>query len=323
MAEHGYIGTYYSENSRGIYHFTFDPESGSLTAPELFYEAPNAKWVCTDGEAMIFPVERHGRAGACFLKLKDKKVVGSTEILEERQTPCYILHDGEYVYTANYHEGNVMVYHMMENAPVLVKRIENGAKAGCHQVLRHETYLLVPCLEQNRIRLLDTAKDYAQAGEIAFSSGTGPRHGIFNQSHTIFYVVSEWSCRVFVFQVQGTDFTLVRSIPLLTEDNMGNAAAAAVRLSKDERFLYISVRGANCLCVLDVSGDQAAVIQRCSCGGEHPRDFVLSSDEKFLLVVNRYEGGIVCMDRDPRSGKLGSPRHSVPMSEGVAVVLAR
>ena len=49
----GYIGTYYSEKSRGIYHFSFDPESGRMTEPELFYEAPNAKWVSAEGNCCL------------------------------------------------------------------------------------------------------------------------------------------------------------------------------------------------------------------------------------------------------------------------------
>ena len=323
MAVHGYIGTYFSENSRGIYDFTFDPENGSLTAPKLFYEAPNAKWVCTDGSFMVFPIERHGRAGICFLELRDGNVIRASEILEEKQTPCYILQDGGFVYTANYHEGNVMVYHMEKHVPVLLKRIENGVKAGCHQILLHGSYLMVPCLEQNRIRLFDRTDGFTPAGEIPFSPGTGPRHGVFNKSHTKFYAVSEWSNRLFVFQVQGADFTLVQSVPVLAGDGCGvEAAAAAVRLTKDERFIYISVRGVNCLCVLDVSGDRAAVIQRCPCGGIHPRDFVLSEDERFLLVVNRLEGGLVSMERDPHSGKLSGPRHTVPITGGVSVALA-
>lgn len=333
---HGYIGTYDSENSRGIYHFTFDTESGRLTEPELFYEACNAKWVCTDGHTMVFPIEKQGCAGACFLTLEDGAVIHAAEILEETQTPCFILMNGGSIYTANYHEGNVMVYRVEGGRPVLLKRIENGENAGCHQILLHEGYLIVPCLEQNRIRLFDTADDFAPAGEITFPIGSGPRHGIFNRSHTMFYVVGERSNELYIFLVHGKEFRLIQSISVLPESwdgkNKGAAgaeilsetvAAAAVRLSADERFLYISVRGTNSLCVLNVSRNQAAVvIQHSPCGGDHPRDFVLSGDERFLVVANRFEGGIVSIERDRNSGLLGSLRHSVPMPEGVALILA-
>lgn len=319
-----YIGTYYSEESRGIYRALLDTATGRMTEPELFYEAPNAKWVSLDGRSMALPVERQGRAGTCFLELRDGSVAREAEILEEKQTPCYILQRDGYVYTANYHEGNVMVYHIEGGNPTLVKRIESGARAGCHQILMHGDDLMVPCLEQDRIRIFDTLDGYAPVGEIRFPEGTGPRHGVFNRDHSRFYVVSEWSNQLFVFAVKGRVFELTESLSLLPEgfeESGGKAASAAVRLTADERFLYVSVRDADLLAVLAVSGERAELIQHVPCGGKHPRDMILSGDERFLLVVNRFEGGIVSMERDPQSGLLGQVRHRVPMREGVALAL--
>lgn len=323
----GYIGTYYSEKSRGIYHFSFEPESGRMTEPELFYEAPNAKWVSVAGSCMAVPVERQGRAGTCFLELKDGAVSREEEILKEQQTPCYILQKDGYVYTANYHEGNVMVYHLEDGRPYLVKRIENGERAGCHQILLHGDYLMVPCLEQDRIRMFDEKYGFEPAGEIRFPEGSGPRHGVFNREHTRFYVVSEWSNELFLFTVKGREFTLEKKLPVLPEggkEKYADAASAAIRLTENGRFLYISVRGADILAVFEVKEDETAdnwirPIQHVSCGGVHPRDMILSGDERLLLVVNRYEGGIVCMERDPVNGHLGAVRHRILLPEGVAL----
>ncbi|RGZ01288.1 beta-propeller fold lactonase family protein [Clostridium sp. AM58-1XD] len=321
----GYIGTYYSEKSKGIYQFSFDPVSGRMTEPELFYEAPNAKWVSLNGSSMAFPVERNGRAGTCFLKLKDGEVSHKEEILEEKQTPCYVLQKNDFVYTANYHEGTVMVYRLDDGTPFVVKRIENGAGAGCHQIMLHETYLMVPCLEQNKIRLFDMTDHYIQAGEILFPEGSGPRHGIFNRDHTRLYVVSEWSNELFVFRVHGKEFVLIQSISVLPEGGEGsnreNAASAAIRLTKDEAYLYISVRGADLLAVFEIREDKAAAIQHISCGGAHPRDFILSENEDFILTANRFGGGIACIERDRKSGLLKSVRHRIDMPEAVSLLL--
>lgn len=319
----GYVGTYYSRQSRGIYRFSFDPVNGRITEPELFYEAPNAKWVCYHGDSMVFPIEKDEGAGACFLKLRDGEVIQSEEILKERQTPCYILQDGDNVYTANYHEGNVMIYHLDKGKPSLVMRIENGARAGCHQILLHEAYFLVPCLEQNRIRMFDREDGYRPADDLVFPEGSGPRHGVFNRDHSKFYVVSEWSNQLFVFQVQGGAFTLRQTASVLPEGWTGKseAAAAAIRLSKDERFLYISVRGADIISVFDVSGEEAVTIQHASCKGAHPRDFILSGNEKFLLVANRFQGGIASIERDKKTGLLKDLRHWAAMPECVSLTL--
>lgn len=41
----GYLGTYDSPRSRGVFRFSFDGETGALTAPELLLEAPDAKYL--------------------------------------------------------------------------------------------------------------------------------------------------------------------------------------------------------------------------------------------------------------------------------------
>ena len=258
------------------------------------------------------------------------------EILEEKQTPCYILQDGSTVYTANYHEGNVMVYHLEKGVPSLIKRIENGDRAGCHQIILHEPYILVPCLEQNKIRLFDKENGYNPAGEILFPKGSGPRHGVFNRAHTKLYVVSELSNELFIFNVNKNQFKLEQTLSVLPEaSHLASAdgvskkeresvkkaepAAAAIRLTSDEKFLYISIRGLDILAVINVQGEKAAVIQHSSCGGVHPRDFILSPDENFLLAANRFAGGIVSIGRDRTSGLLKGLLDSVPMPEGVSL----
>lgn len=339
----GYIGTYYSEKSKGVYHFMFDEESGSMTEPELFYEAPGAKWVSLYGNRMTFPVVRGDKAGTCFLMLEEGKIKSSCEILEETHTPCYIQQDGDYIYTANYHDGTVMIYRMEEGIPTIIKRIENGVEAGCHQILLHETYLLVPCLVQHRIRVFDMTRDFCPVGEIAFPQGTGPRHGIFNKSHSKLYVVSEWSNELFIYRVNGRSFELIQSCPLLQDgistelshgksaDTSGSisvielqkkTAAAAVRLSEDERFLYVSLRGAELLAVIDVSNEVPSIVQYVPCGGEHPRDFVLSGGSRYVLTANRMRGGIVCMERDPVTGFIKEIKGRIDMPQGVSIALA-
>ena len=144
-----YAGTYYSQDSLGVYHLILNEETGEMSKPELCYEAPNAKWVSLLEDRMAIPVERAGASGTCFLELEKGRPKLLGEILEEKQTPCYILQDEDGIYTANYHEGTVMAYKFKDGKPFVIKRIENGEEAGCHQILRHGSDLLVPCLTRD------------------------------------------------------------------------------------------------------------------------------------------------------------------------------
>lgn len=321
-----YIGTYASEKSKGVYRFSVNIDNGCMTRPELLYEAHNAKWVSLAGDMLAFPTERQDRAGTCFVSLTDHGASLMGEILEEKDTPCFILQEGAFAYTANYHDGTVMIYHMGKEGPETAGRIENGAEAGCHQIILHGPYVMVPCLTQHRIRLFDRTDGFRSCGAVRFPDGSGPRHGVFNASHTLLYVVSEWSNELFIFEVKEDTFLLRQQLTILPEDTQSGrkkqvASAAAVRLTEDERFLYISIRGLDLLAVVDVGGSSAAVLQHVPCGGEHPRDFVLTEDERFLLVANRFSGEVVSLERDRMSGRILGIRSRISMPEGVSLAI--
>lgn len=318
-----YAGTYASENSRGVYRFSFHEETGRMTKPELFCEARNAKWVSIGRHGFAFPVERDKKAGLGLLEMDAGTVRQRHELLLEQQTPCYILQDKEYIYTANYHEGGVLIYSLEQGELKLVKRIECGEGAGCHQILRHGSLIMVPCLEQQKVRFFDRNLDFAPAGELRFPKDSGPRHGVFNQDHTKFYMVSEWSNELFAFEAEGQEFTLQAVLSILPPDvrgaGKGRGASAAIRLTKDESFLYISIRELDLLAVIDVRGASPRLIQHEPCQGSHPRDIILSRDEQFLLIANRFEGGIVSMIRDRNTGRLMELSHRVEMPQGVSL----
>ena len=113
-------------------------------------------------------------------------------------------------------------------------------------------------------------------------------------------------------------FQLLEAFPLLKKEA---GAAAAVRLSGDERFLYISLRGTDQIAVLYVGGERMELVERVSSQGEHPRDFILSEDGQFLLAVNRNRGGLVSMKRDLKSGKIVKITGQAEIPEGVSVIL--
>ena len=118
-----------------------------------------------------------------------------------------------------------------------------------------------PCLTQNRILYFDRKRNFEKAGELLFPEKSGPRHGIFNRTHSRFWVVGEWSNEVYSFAVREDKFQLLEAFPLLKKEA---GAAAAVRLSGDERFLYISLRGTNQIAVLYVGGERMELVERVS-----------------------------------------------------------
>lgn len=311
----GYAGTYLSAESTGIYRFSLDEGSGALGAPSLAYEAPDAKYLSLRDGWLAAPVLRDRGAGVLLRKLGEGQ---AREAFSESVTACHVAQDGRRVYTANFHEGTILAYD--KPALTLAARMETAPKAGCHQVLLHGDLLLVPCLELDAIRLFhrDT---FAPMGEIPFPAGSGPRHGVFNREHTRLFVAGQRSFSVHSLRVDGNRFFMEGVFPVLPGLAAPGDETAAIRLSPDERFLYVSTRGPDLITVFRVADGALSPVQYAPSGGRHPRDFILSRDGRFLLAANRFQGGIVCFGRDRESGGIGPVLGRAELPQAVSLVL--
>ncbi|MCH1953017.1 lactonase family protein [Enterocloster sp. OA13] len=324
----GYIGTYASPESLGIYRFTMDLDNGNLSKPELYYGALDCKYLSLHGTLLAAPRKRDGQAGICLLDTAGGGASLAGEAFYETAPACYVTQDDACIYTANYHEGCILVYRKSSDSLTLAKRIDIAPKAGCHQILFHNHYMLVPCLLLDTVKIYDCSRDFAPAGELRFEEGTGPRHGIFDKDHKRLFLVSELSNQLFVYSLaadtpSGPAITLEHVYPLLPGDAKYKEppASAAIRLSPDGRFLYVSTRFADIISVFYIDGCQLKLVQQTGSGGVHPRDFTLTPDGQYLLAVNRTEGGLVSFRINPETGCLDGPCSQVPAAEAVAVIL--
>ncbi|MBU3876244.1 lactonase family protein [Faecalicatena sp. AGMB00832] len=325
----GYLGTYASPQSKGIYRFSLDTSTGQLSKPELYYEALDCKYLSLYKGLLAAPVQKGDDAGISLLNVTSTEPVLLDHLFKELTTSCFITQDENFIYTANYHEGLVLIYQKTGQGITPFKRIEIAPKAGCHQIIFHDGLLLVPCLLLDEIRIFDPEQDFHQIGVIPFPPKTGPRHGIFTRDHRHLFVVSELSNELYLFAVEKTpgnpapNFRLMSVHPLLEQsaDFTTAPTSAAIRLSPDERYLYISTRFADVISVFELKQDGAVMIQQTGSGGIHPRDILLTPDGRYLLAVNRTEGGLVCFPVDSKNGMLGPICSRVPAFEAVSIVL--
>ena len=317
----GYLGTYASAKSQGIYRFTVDLEDGTLSGPKLFWRALDCKYLSLMDSLLAFPVKEE-KAGIGLLDISKGEAVLQGELLSESAVSCYITQDLNWIYTANYHEGTISIYEKTEEGPVLNRRIEIGEGAGCHQILFHGPLMLVPCLLLDQIKIFDRRRDYMPAGEIRFQKGTGPRHGVFDRLHRRLFLVSELTNELFVYQIKKEDFILKHRYTILPEGKKyeKQPASAALRLSPDERFLYVSTRFADRISVFLIKGDSLEMIQQIESKGSCPRDIMLTPDGRFLLAANQMDGSLVSFLVDSKSGKILSMQSRITVPQAVSIV---
>jgi len=304
-----YIGTYTSGLSQGIYHLEI--EDGKMSEARLFCPIRNPKYLCRYEDKIVSIADYDKGCGLALIDI-DGNILD--EIIYEEVDSCYVTKKGNRIYTANYHEGTLSCIEIDSDRFHMRKKLEIGEKAGCHQVLFHEDKILLPSLFLDRIIICD--EELNPINEIVFPKGSGPRHGVFSKDHKTLYVVSELSNELFV--IDSSDWRIKDSFPVLLNKEKNVEGTAAIRLSEEEKYLYVSTRGKNILSVFSIEDNRCRLIQNADCHGDHPRDFIL--DGKYLFCANRFSNEVVSFVLD-ENGLIKEEIDRKKVPEAVALLL--
>ncbi len=306
----GFIGTYTTGKSRGIYNFSLDENSGKIIDSGVFAEVKSPKYICLDGNYLFSISEFEENSGISVFDFAGNLI---DEIQFENSASCHISKYGSYIYTSNFHSGNVSKIGFVNEKLSHLSTVEFGKKAGCHQVISDGVQLYAFCLNLDKMFILD--ENLAIISDIQFPVGSGVRHGAFTQNNSIMYVISELSGEIFTLLRNRNNFEITSKTSLL--DKNTEISCAAIRTSLDQKHLYISNRGDNSIYIFDISNTIPRKIQVAKSGGAHPRDFTILAD-KFLLAVNRDSDNLCILKLE--NGKIVSLIDSTKIPEAISIV---
>ncbi|MGR5130958.1 lactonase family protein [Vibrio alfacsensis] len=312
-----YVGTYTDAPSQslGITRVGLNTQTGEITRLDdgLVLRNPSYLTLTQHGLYTFSEVDRKQGAALTFSNAEKEYIVPING-----DYPCHVDCFNQLLAVANYGSGNVVVYSLDEQgkplAPIADLFIQgNGpneerqTSPHAHQVtfLKYSSQLAVVDLGSDHVHLYDydiNQQVFSLSQSIVMPAGSGPRHLVFNRHETVAYVACELS-ETLVKLVKGEgQWRLVNQTALLM-DEVSQEAAAAIRLSCDEKFLYVSCRAKNTISIFDVSDEVPKRVALCESGGAFPRDFILSRDGLWMLVANQHSNTLVSFRRDPESGK--------------------
>lgn len=303
-----YAGTYTAKSSLGIYSFSF--EDGRLSSSQLFCEIRNPKYLTKKDNCLITVADFDYESGVALINAEgDIK----NKIAFKKRTSCFITSEDDDIYTANYHTGVVTHLKLVQDELKFINSIQIQDGAGCHQILVFHDRILVPCLFLDRVFIFD--RSLKKIGSIHFNANTGPRHGVFLKDGKYLYLVSELSNELFVIETD--EWNIIHQIPVLMSKEIHVRDTAAIRLSDDEKFIYVSTRTKDVVSVIELEDHKPTVIQTVSCGGKHPRDFVLLG--QYLLCANKNTNEVVSFKIND-DGTLGKIVDRIEVPEVVALI---
>lgn len=300
-------GTYTEKGSEGIYSFVF--EDGMVSEAKLFCRINDPKYISVRNGLVASAASFAEGCGIAVIN-KDGEIIDRAVF--EDQPSCFVSWHENRIFCTNYHAGHFTVLEWENNKLKVIKTVEIREKAGCHQVIFDENCFLVPCLMIDEVRVYDY--DLNPIDLITFPHGTGPRHGIFTRDRSALYICSELSNELFEFDPDTRDFR--RVISVLPQGRRPITDGAAIRLSADEKTVYVSTRTEDIITAVDTQ--TFTVKQITSCGGQHPRDIYRFED--WLLSANRFSNDI-CVFPIRADGTLGEMCSRTEVIQGVSLAV--
>lgn len=312
-------GSYTRRDSQGIMKVTFDPSTKSITS-SLYVKLDNPTYLCSHKDLVFSVGAVNDEAGLVLIHqgvIKDM-------LLLEKSVPCHISVNPtlQHVYTANYHQGQIMISSYHEHVLNHVQTIQFPLGSKAHYVGFEDSHqLLIMCdLGLDCVRAFRyNGRTYELVYEVKFPKGSGPRHAVKHPKLPILYVLTELSGEIFVCDMNEESLN-IRSSRLSYPSDYLKPWAAAIRLSSDGKHCYASNRGHDSIShfVLDEKGNPNFQ-SRISSHGQQPRDFNLLDDDQYCCVLNHDDNKCVIFERQDDGSLEPITEHII--HEGVCVCL--
>jgi len=331
-----YVGTYTVRDSKGLYVYSFD--SGRLTPsgrPVLAAETVNPSFLAVDptqrylyavNETDDYQGQKTGAVSAFRIDRKTGALTLLNQVASGGTGPCYVSLDrqGRHVLVANYSSGSISVFPVLPGgrlgkATAFVQNQGHGINPERQEGPHAHDIALSPDgrfamvadlgLDGLLVYRFDATRGMLTPNNPPFArvtSGSGPRHFVFDPSGTFVYLLSEVGSTVTVFKYNTQRGTLlqVQSLSALPDGFRGHNDAAEIAIGRSGKFLYTSNRGDDSIMVfaVDPVSHTLKVVARVPTLGKTPRNFVIDPSGQYLLAANQDSDNIVVFQIDQKTG---------------------
>jgi 6-phosphogluconolactonase len=354
-----FIGTYTSKtDSKGIYSFHFDSDTGRLTSmvvaaaaqdPSFLTVAPNEKYFYAVNELGEFEGKKSGAVTSYSLDRKSGRLTQLNQVASGGADPCYVSFDqsGKYLLVANYTGGSVSVFPVtpdgrIKSASAFVQHSGSGPNKErqegphAHYIAASDdnrfAFVVDLGLDQVAVYHFDPANgalipNHPPSAKLA--PGAGPRHLAFHPNGKFAYVLSEVSSTVTAFSYGSRNGSLsnLQTISTIPKDFAGRNDTAEIVVHPSGKFLYASNRGHDSIAefAIDPARGTLTLVGDFSTRGKEPRNFALDPTAKFLLAANQKSNNIVVFRINQSTGALTATRQigQVPAPVDIVFVPAK
>ncbi|MBT2407794.1 MULTISPECIES: lactonase family protein [unclassified Streptomyces] len=322
-----YIGSFTSGGGRGITTAAADPLTGALTPLAATDAVRDPSYLAHDRRTgVLYAVSETGQGAVGVFRTAGEGLVPlGTAVHVGGAGPTHLSVAGRRLITANYTSGSVSVLPLAADgsiegpASVLAHR-GSGPDADrqegphAHQALPDPTGRWVLSVDLGTDSVRVCAPDPATAAlrvhsETALRAGTGPRHLAFHPEGRVAYVLHELEPQLTVcrWNPGSGHLEILGEVPVASGGHPGAARAypSAIVASRDGRFVWVAIRGADTIATLSLAGgaEKPELTGTVGCGGSWPRDLAADPSGRRLYAANERSGDVTWFDVDPLTGQ--------------------
>lgn len=309
MEKHMYIAS--CDEEGGLYHYVLN-ERGASELKEI-KKLDRPMFMCIEVDKMHVllraPFKNENSGALSFDIAKNGELVNPTEVYDtEGKVACHISSADGKIFCANYTSGSVC----MLNKKLVVHSGKTGSDLSRQTMPHAHQMALTP--DKKFVCAIDLGLDAVIVYDLDLNEicranvpdAYGARHCVFSKDGKKLYVVNELSAHVsvFSFNPENGECEYISSFASREGAPRNEIAAAAIRLSGDERFLYISDRGDNTISKFETDGFELKNMKKFDCGGISPRDFDITPDGKLMVVTNEKTDNVCIFGIDLKSGDI-------------------
>ncbi|MEM6642909.1 MAG: beta-propeller fold lactonase family protein [Bacteroidota bacterium] len=304
------VTTGLSGSGKGISLFELDESNGVLHEISS-YPSINPGFLALNREKeLVYTFEEresHLNPRLLTFRIDGDRIVPVHEVPIPGGLPCHLsfIREKGLLAVACYQTGNLHIYNVDENGLpfTLAQTVQHEGKSinisrqegpHAHMVSYFENEIYVPDLGLDKVIVYSIKNGGLQHNyHIDLPPGGGPRHIAFHQSGRYAFVTNEMSGNISILRKGGSEFVFLKNFYLLSNQAKNDASLSTIHLSGDQ--LLVGIRSLHCIASLTFVESTASLQQKenVETFGLTPRDFVITPDQKWLLVGNQDSHSIV------------------------------
>lgn len=343
------VGTYTNTcSSNGIYVYEFNASTGEFKLKNSSENVVSPSYLSVSADnKFVYAVNENGAQSAASAFGYDSKS-GKLTFLNKSDAlgadPCHLINDDKNVIIANYSGGSIAVF----------KKNPDGSISGAEQLVQHEgkgvnvarqekahVHMVVFSPDKKFVLSNDLGLDkvfiykynpdsknemLTLKGSVDVKAGSGPRHLTFSKDGKFVYLIQELDATLTTFSYDKSgSLKLIAETSILPKGFTGGTGAAAIKISPDGNFLYVTDRvDANSIAVYKIlKNGGIELVEQLSTLGKGPRDFAIDPTGNYLLVGHQYTNDIVIFKRDITTGKLTDTGKRIGLCSPVGLVFTK